>query len=143
MRMNEREKQLEMVRELMGAVLLLFEFEEEFGNYPSDDLADQVRKATGTSLPLTGDHVLNQFEAFGVSDGRFEMITPKAAKGEWLYLPGMNTDSYPDWPVVVTPAIGGKRFALRIGGMVSEFAASELDELPAHISDPVVIPKVR
>lgn len=59
----------------------LFEFEEEYGTFPSDELAAEEEKFAG----LTGDRVLDQLEVAGlvIDNDRF-LSVGTLWKGEWL-----------------------------------------------------------
>lgn len=140
-----REKRAEHRSEVVNAMkqfgLALLEFDQEFGGYPSDATAGDVAEDTGSELPMTGEDVLNQLKAFGVH-GNMDVIEEIGRKdGGWIYVPGSNHCGDPGRPILVSPPINGERIVLRIDNSVDLLSEGELDDLPDHLSDPVVFPK--
>ncbi len=113
----------------------LFRFEEEYGTFPSDELAAEEAKFAG----LTGVRVLDQLEAADLLPDVDRMLAVgKLCKGDWLYFPGMSTGSHPNAPVLISPEIDGKWMILRVDGSTtieSEAALKAMD-----LSKAVAIP---
>lgn len=121
--------------------LALIEFDQEFGGYPSDRTAEDVKKGTGTDLPLTGEHVLNQLKAFGDGGSLGVIEEIGRADGGWTYFPGSNQCSNPAHPLLVSPPVDGKQMVLRIDNGIGVLGEGELDDLPEHICPPVTYPQ--
>lgn len=139
-----REKRAEHRAEVANAMkqfgLALLEFDQEFGEYPSDAVADKVADATGSELPLTGEDVLNQLRAFGVHDtmGLIEEIGRE--DGGWTYVPGWNQCSNPLCPILISPPIYGERMVLRVDNGIGWFSKEESYDLPKFPYEPITFP---
>jgi len=106
--------------------LALFEFETEYGAYPNDKTAADVKKATGTTAELkavTANDCFFQLIAANIAqtDSMFSLDDPaaparpekqkpleKLAKCSFAYLSGMDSAGNPGRPVVVAPLLKGK-----------------------------------
>lgn len=106
--------------------LALFAFEEEYGTFPSDELAAEEAAFAG----LTGDRVLDQLETtkLGVDMDRL-LATGNSWKGDWLYFPGLSTSGPPDAPLLISPEIEGMRIVLRVDSSVTAEAVAEVDAM--------------
>lgn len=113
----------------------LFRFEEEYGEFPSGELAAEEAKFAG----LTGVRVLDQLEAADLLPDVDRMLAVgKLCKGDWLYFPEVSTSSDPNTPVLISPEIDGKWMMLRVDGSTtieSEAALKAMD-----LSNAVAIP---
>lgn len=128
----ERTECLSNVRQIG---LALYEFEEEYGTLPSDELAAEEEKFAG----LTGGRVLDQLEVAGfASDNDRFLAVGTLWKGDWLYFPGLSTSSDPNAPVLISPEIDGKRIVLRVDS--SAVAKSEVEVNAMDLSKAVTIP---
>jgi hypothetical protein len=129
-----RQKQAEQRSRVMDGMkqfgLALLEFDQEFGGFPSDDTAEEVKDGTGTGLPLTGEHVLNQLKAFGGKNSLSVIDEIGRPDGDWLFFPESYRGSSPNSPILVSPPIGGDRVVLRIDNSVGRMSEGELENLP-------------
>lgn len=128
----ERTESLSNGRQIAGA---LYEFEEEYGTFPSDELAGEEEKFAG----LTGARVLDQLEAAGSVTGidRF-LAVGTLWKGDWLYFPGLSTSGQPDAPVLISPEIDGRRIVLSVDSSAVVKSAAEVNAM--DLSKAVAIP---
>ena len=125
----------ECISNLRQIGLALYEFEEEYGTFPSDVIAAEEEAFAG----LTGARVLDQLEASGDSVGIDRLLAVGSLwEGEWLYFPGLSTSSPPDAPVLISPEIDGKRLVLRVDS--SSRAESEASVNAMDLSKAVAIP---
>jgi hypothetical protein len=127
-----REQQLradrrEAIANLRSMSLAFFEFETNYGGYPSEKTAKLVRDDTGTTLPLGNKNSNDYFRQLIAaeitsSEGVFYAAIPRThkpdhlagpsqvlAKGEvgYSYIVGLSSAGNPKRPVVVTPLIPG------------------------------------
>lgn len=115
--------------------LALFEFEEEYGTFPSDELATEEEKLAG----LTGTRVLDQLEAAGLVPEIDRLLAAGSLwKGDWLYFPGLSTSGDPSSPVLISPEIDGLRIVLRLDSSVVAKSAVEVKGM--DLSGAVAIP---
>jgi len=115
--------------------LALVEFDNDYGSFPSDELAKEP-KFTG----LTGTRVLEQLEAGGCVKDLNHLLSVRGARdAKWYYFPGVSISGDPARPVLITPAVGDKVVILRVDGSAkpqSDTSLSEIDltgavEIPA------------
>lgn len=115
--------------------LALYAFDEEYGTFPADKLAAEKAGFAG----LTGPRVLDQLEAQGlVPDVDRMLAVGKLWKGDWLYVPDLSSNSPSESPVLVSPAIEGKRIVLRVD--TSATMVTEADVNALDLSKAVAIP---
>ena len=116
--------------------LALIEFDNDYGSFPSDELAKKEPSFAG----FTGPGVLKQLEAAGcVKDLNHLLSVRGAPDAKWYYFPGVSTSGDPARPVLITPAVGDKVVILRVDGSAkpqSDTSLSEIDltgavEIPA------------
>ncbi len=111
---------------------MLFEFDSEYGTFPSADTIDSVKDETKTTLTLGSSSSNQLFRQLLVStsgikserpfwvktgffnrrpDDIFNTDTTALAKGEcvFAYVAGLNSSGDPQTPVVMTPLISGKQ----------------------------------
>ena len=113
----------------------LFEFEEEYGILPSDELAADEEKLAG----LTGARVLDQLEAAGIVADIDRLLAVGARwEGDWIYFPGLSTSGEPDAPVLISPEFDGKRTLIRLDGSTVTETAVEVNAM--DLSKAVAIP---
>lgn len=125
----------ESMSNLRQTGLALFEFGEEYGTLPSDELAAEEEMLAG----LTGVRVLDQLEAAGlVQDIDRLLAVGSRWKGDWLYFPGLSTTGDPDSPVLISPEIDGRSIVLRRDNSVVAKSAVEMKAM--DLSKAVAIP---
>lgn len=101
----------------------LFEFEREYGTFPSDDLATEEEEFSG----LTGVRLLDQLEAAGmVTEIDRLLAVGRRWNGDWLYFPGGTTSASGNAPVLISPEIDGRRIVLRVDQSVVTVAESDV-----------------
>jgi hypothetical protein len=103
--------------------LALLEFDQEFGSFPNEKTADQVKDVSGTPIDLTGSSsnaAFRQLIAFGIqSEIIFSCVHPEGiekpdqdfSRGKALeagevgfsYICGLSTKMSPDTPVITAP----------------------------------------
>lgn len=131
----------EVVNAMEQFGLALLEFDQQFGGFPSDAVAEEVADATGSGLPLTGGDVLNQLSAFGVHDTMGLIDEIGREDGGWTYVPGWNQCSNPLCPILISPPIYGERMVLRVDNSIGLFSGEESYDLPDYLYDPIVFPR--
>lgn len=115
--------------------LALFKFEEEYGTFPSDELAAEEEKFA----ELKGARVLDQLEAVGlVTDMDRLLAVSNRWEGDWLYFPGLSESGSPDAPVLISPEIDGIRIVLRLDSSAAAKSAVEVNAM--DLSKAVAIP---
>ena len=128
--------------------IALIEFDNDYGEFPSDVTAKDVTEATGTNLTFKGGTSNAYFRQLIASMVKTEKIfqiagakmpdddvkddTKALAKGEcgFAYIPGLSSSDHPSTPVAFAPMVpgkmefdpvplGGKAVVLRLDGSVS------------------------
>ena len=128
----ERAESVSLARELH---VTLYSFEEEYDSFPSDELAAKHEEFA----QFTGSRVLEQLEAGGLTSDIDRMLAVgKLWKGDWLYFPGVTSNSPPDAPVLISPEIDGKRTVLRADGSAVMKTEAEVNDM--DLSKAVAIP---
>lgn len=135
MKQKKAAERTECISNLRQIGLALFEFEEEYGTFPSDELAAEEEKFS----ELKKARVLDQLEAAGLGRDIDRLLAVGSLwEGDWLYFPGLSTSSPPDAPVLISPEIDGKRLVLRVDS--SARAESEAAVNAMDLSKAVAIP---
>lgn len=144
-----KDLQIQAVMSLRQIGLAMFEFETEYGEFPCERTADEVKKNSGTSAEVkaaTSNDCFFQLMAAGIVDGdRFFSIGKPAAppqgegkmpdklrKCSFSYFTGMNAAGHPGRPLVIAPLVkgkplfdpavlGGKAVVLRVDNSVQTF----------------------
>lgn len=141
-------RRLKAVHNAKQIGLALFTFQEDYGSFPNEETAAEVKQATGTNARLgadTANDCFYQLVAANVIDtpDPFTWEEPghnKEAFGlekcTFSYLSGMTLSGDPSRPLVVAPlipgtrffdrkALGGKAVVLRVDNSVSTVAIEE------------------
>lgn len=120
---NHKAIQAYAISHLRQIGLAMFEFETEYGSFPSEDTAALVKEATGTKLKLgaaTANDCFLQLIAAGILDtDRIFSVTPRPKADEpkqpdllekctFSYLAGMTAAGNPSRPLVVGPLVNGE-----------------------------------
>lgn len=113
LKQRQAAQRTEMISNMKRFGLALMEFEQEFGSYPSRATKDEVAEATGATIPIDGVQVLEQFEAYGLSDSPDLFSVPQSAHGNWVYYSYEGGSSDPSRPILVSPAVGRKRLVMK------------------------------
>lgn len=138
--------------------IALLEFDNEYGSYPSEETAKDVREVTGTTFGFgggTSNDYFRQLLATGVktegifqfgqpakgADDKFATDAEALAVGEcdFAYLPGASASGDPGRPLVVGPLVpgkmefdpvpfGGKAVVLRADNSVTVLSINEKGE---------------
>lgn len=113
----------------------LHEFDEEYGTFPSNEIAEQRDEFKG----LTGARVLDQLEATKapMNISQFLAVSNRW-KGDWLYFPGLSSKAAPEAPVLISPETDGKRIVLRVDCSATLVAA--VDVASMDLSKAIAIP---
>lgn len=119
-------RQLQAVTNARQIGLALFEFETEYGSFPDDKTAVEVKKATNTTaevkavtandcfFQLIAANLVQTDRIFSIDDAaapeKQEKPKPqeKVNKCFFAYLSGMNAAGNPGRPVLVAPLVNGK-----------------------------------
>jgi hypothetical protein len=116
-------ERVECISNVRQIGLALFEFEREYGTFPSDDLATDEEEFAG----LTGVRLLDQLEAAGMVTEIDRLLAVGTRwNGDWLYSPGGTTSASGDPPVLISPEIDGKRIVLRVDRSVVTVAEADV-----------------
>lgn len=119
--------------------LALIDFDNEYGGFPSNELAKEEPKFAG----LRGTRVLEQLEAGGCVKDLDQLLAVRGKPdAKWYYFPGISSSSgNPSQPVLITPAVGDKVVVLRIDGSAKPEYASSLSRM--DLTGAVEIPAPR
>ena len=112
---------VEAVNHLRQLGLGLFDFDSEYGSFPSEALATDDAKFSS----LTGRHILDQLEAAGsVKEVDDLLALKKVYSGDWFYFPPTAKGTSP--PIImISPPIGHRRLVLKMDNSVSQLTESE------------------
>ncbi|WP_035613230.1 hypothetical protein [Haloferula sp. BvORR071] len=121
----------EAMRNMRAISIMLFEFDNEYGSYPSAKTAADVKAATDRKLSFgdtSSNQLFRQLLAGGAGksekpfwaaitspprkpDDHFTGDSTALAKGEcgFAYIAGLSTSSDPSTPLLMTPLLPGKR----------------------------------
>ena len=117
--------QVQAVMSLRQIGLALFEFETEYGEFPCERTAGEVKKNSGTAAEVkaaTSNDCFFQLMAAGIieTDRLFSIGKPaappqgegempnKIRKCSFSYFSGMNSAGHPGRPLVIAPLVKGK-----------------------------------
>lgn len=135
MKTKMQAERAETTSDIRQVAVALFEFEDKYGTFPSDELAGEEEEFAG----LTGARVLDQLEPgnLGLDMDRLLAVGSRWM-GDWLYIPGLSTSGSPDAPVLISPEIDGIRIVMRLDG--SSVAKSVAEVNAMDLSKAVAIP---
>lgn len=132
---NEARRRTEIFDHAKQLHLALIDFDDDYGMYPSDELAKEEPEFAG----LTGPRVLEQLEAAGCVEnlGRLLAVSDDP-DAEWYYFPDASTSGEPNRPVLILPPMEDKIVILRIDGSSKAEPATSLSKM--DLSSAVEIP---
>ncbi len=146
LRQKKAAERMEMTSNMRVLGLSFLEFEMEFGAFPSDATAAAVKDTTGTSFSvaeMSGEGVVKQLEAFGISDVDQFLRVSRLAKGDWWYFQGHSTEAPPRQVLLVSPSLDGERVVLRVDNSVTRTPEGGVESLVEELGQPIVIPAPR
>ncbi|MCW1926329.1 hypothetical protein OKA05_27490 [Luteolibacter arcticus] len=114
--------------------LALIHFDNDYGSFPSNELAKEVPAFSG----LTGPRVLEQLEAAGCVDDLDRLLGVSDDPGaKWYYFPGNAVPvGDPGRPVLIFPPVDDKVMIVGVDGSAKATSLSQMDlsgavEIPA------------
>ncbi|MFD0894940.1 DUF4190 domain-containing protein [Luteolibacter ambystomatis] len=138
LKQQEKATSVMITSHMIQMVVLFEEFESDYGSFPSDALAGQIKEDTG----LTAKNTLYQLEAAGItSDLKSLLRVSRNMKGDWHYFPGAKSTG-PRRLVLISPAIGDKRYkALFSDASIEDFTPEQQQQAVLKSGpDTVMIP---
>lgn len=126
---------VEMTNNAKMLYLAMFDFDADYGSFPSDKLAQEEADFAG----LTGSSVLEQLKEHNprIDVERLLSVRRKPA-GKWYYFPGLKSSDDPGKPLLVSPPVADKIVVLRVDGTASPESDASLSSM--DLSSAIEIP---
>jgi hypothetical protein len=137
-RTANREVITDVVNSVINLCVCCSGFALDYGSWPCDQTADEVKRATGTDLELRGGNVLNQLVASGRPPEILMCLLTPGGDGGWRYFPGASKS---DSPRFVSPVFGETCIVRQEDGLTRMVKRGERENLIKSNPGSIVLAK--
>ena len=139
MRSKMRAEQVQVTSNLKQVSMMLYDFEIEYGEFPSMKTQAAVEAATGVAMSRDFVEPFRQLEAHAGRPIDDLTTVPSRATGDWTYWVYEGGSVDPERPILLSPSIGGQRMLLKGDSSVMRVEGP----VPSSAGTMVIVPAPR